>query len=145
MREIKFRCWDSDRNKMWVLEGTKKGEYRDGDGTNWFPLRELASPSSYYTFMQYTGLKDKNGKEIYEGDIAKYEGYYSGYTCEKCNYSKKKDAIIIIKWSKEKTCFIYEIVGKWDEFPFTAWDGDEKTNKKIEVIGNIYENKEAIR
>jgi len=65
VREIKFRVWDEKRKKMLVPAGI----YEDGvpfirynDGSNAMPLND-------YPVMQYTGLKDKNGREIYEGDL----------------------------------------------------------------------------
>ena len=57
MREIKFRAWDKTLNKM-IQNITWKGD----------------SQSDRYSVMQYTGLKDKNGKEIYEGDILSIDG-----------------------------------------------------------------------
>ena len=61
MREIKFRAWDNKQNKM----------RNDGFSIYYDGSIQFADSieSKDFILMQYTGLKDKNGKEIYEGDI----------------------------------------------------------------------------
>jgi uncharacterized phage protein (TIGR01671 family) len=75
MREIKFRAWDKKLNKMFIPNHIDQGvvvvDVRHED-INGFGTHEEEYPNPY-ELMQFTGLKDKNGKEIYEGDIVKYK------------------------------------------------------------------------
>jgi hypothetical protein len=105
-REIKFRAWDKSRKIMIDNPGDIPGDLQVSFINNSFV-------NSDYDFMQFTGLHDKNGKEIYEGDIIVYGGLL-----------RKK-----IKWE------ISEDV----EYPDNNNVGFY-IPKECEVIGNIYQN-----
>lgn len=66
MREIKFRAWNGERMKEVLTWGFNEG---------FISTPKETSPQEDFKVMQYTGLKDKNGKEVYEGDIVEYSNW----------------------------------------------------------------------
>ena len=129
MREIKFRAWSKIAQKMANVSMMGLGMYlletEDGySGSN--DMEDIK-------LMQYTGLKDKNGKEIYEGDIVRVDV-----------------EIIEVRQPELFECDAFVVYG----YEFCSGYFIDNYNKvgldrfyshQPEVIGNIYENKELLR
>lgn len=126
-REIKFRVWDKEQKKMlsslWLSgDGIQSGTSLD--------LESFTNDLYNEVLMQFTGLKDKNDKEIYESDIIKY-CFWSD-----CNTNPKREwKEGIIFWNDKKLC--WDIEG--------TINGIYGTPKYYEIIGNIYENSDLLK
>lgn len=123
MREIKFRAWDNVQEVMLSVENI---DFRNDLITFNEDDNSLTDTFEMITLMQYTGMKDKNGKEIYEGDIV-------GSLCMRAEVIFE-DGSFRFKWLDKIT----KRVRKYNEPMF------KNTNIVFEVIGNIYENKELL-
>ena len=127
MREIKFRAWNKEKKIM---------VYKNEDGSSCFWDGVIASSvelintelnseinQSEYEFMQYTGLKDKNGVEIYEGDILEYMAIADDKQTDKVIFDR---GTFVVDYSEDYKQPVNEI------------------NHCAKVIGNIYDNPELI-
>jgi len=118
VREIKFRAWDK-KAKDWLLV------YQLGNSGKYFDiLNPTKQVGKEIELMQYTGLKDRHGKEIYEGDIVSQENYPTLYYQVKFDIGDFRVGFIKTSNKENWTDIGKEIV------------------KRFEVIGNIYENSE---
>lgn len=126
MREIKFRAWDKINNKMCDY-GSDEACTLWEDGCDFMGMSFISCQPNVI-WMQYTGLHDKNGKEIYEGDIVKR-------TCDLIG-AEDDGFTGIVKY--ECAAFLLESFdGKNGRY---LWDDVQE----LEVVGNIYENPELL-
>lgn len=127
MREIKFRVWDERSEKMRKVHAIS---FDDLPSIYAESLGDADGPSvclmQSYSLMQYTGLKDKGGREIYEGDLVQI-----------------MDEIKEVKADPN-------LYNAWNPFVHTGWFGGKHVILTVfpgscEVIGNIHENPDLLK
>jgi len=118
MREIKFRAWIKKFKEMHGVRQVNFTQELVWFTEKWNEALEL----QFVELMQYTGLKDKNGKEIYEGDILKNKG------------------VSVVKSIED----IHQVIGFRDAKENNPHSEPQTTietfESQFEIIGNIYEN-----
>ena len=135
MREYKFRCWDTENKEMLKVqeldfEDTFYGgrlSIRTDKYNDYFDMEDMV-------LMQYTGLKDKNGKEIYEGDII----HINNNLLDEFNY--------LIVWNEE---YLRYYLFSIDKKSINRLGGILEAHlgsmkDKIEIIGNKWDNPELL-
>lgn len=152
MREIKFRGLTENTRKMVYgsLVCYPSGHYSIEDH-----LRGVDNIVHVYnvvpeTIGQFTGLRDKNGTEIFEGDVVKFSNWASAHKCEKCGHEKSTEAYGFVKFSNSKSydqypsrsvaVYVVEMLGKC-----SIDETDLDDSEELEVIGNIHENPELLK
>jgi len=132
MRVFKFRAWDKKKNRMIydVIIGKDffatcwDKDYVYGDITaisqnNW---------EKRYVIMQFTGLRDKNGREIFEGDIVNIN----------------EEVVAVVRWDEFNACFFPDI--RWKKEKGVIYDiRIHRADEEWEVVGNIFENPDLLK
>lgn len=143
-REIKFRGKSEDEWVYGMLLKVNEGDAEHGEPYNYLIQTDEKEYGEYekcfitddHTIGQFTGLHDKNGKDIYEGDIVLYEDWEMAYE------SGENDSFInkgIIEYIESNCCF-----NVTERQTIDIADVLYEDNETLEVIGNIYENSELL-
>lgn len=125
MREIKFRAWDKAL-KSWTNYSIDDDllMFYDKHAECW----ETDQEGERFILCQYTGLKNFNGKEIYEGDIVRAVGF--------------SDWIGVAKYFDKNPAFVFEAIDKnyrGSRYSMTQFE------RYVKILGNIYENPELLK
>ena len=130
-RQIKFRVWDK-KNSQFLQNNNIGADKTIFDLWDWAEVMGTCTlfPMDDYVFQQYTELKDKNDKEIYEGDIVKFSRLFE-------KERKIKELKSFVRFDEGK--FGFDLIG------FNGMFYDLSYECRIEVIGNIFEHAELLK
>ena len=128
MRALEFRAWWKDKKRF--LDGDEW--YMTCSGAKHLHYAIMPYSDDDSIVEQYTGIKDKNGQKIYEGDIVSEEFEYGG---------DKTKTIWQVRWCDDECAFELHYVSGFKVDDCSLYADDEED---YEVIGNIHENKELL-
>ena len=144
MREIKFRVWDKE-DENFMSENTEHGEFFNGGGRAYLTnILNRLHPT--LTPQQFTGLKDNDEKDAFEGDLVEINYSVGDFAWEFMTPEEVKRNVEMLR--QKYLCTV-----EWDEISaaFILIHGDENTThtrfpaiyiKGGKVVGNIFERKE---
>ncbi len=139
-REIKFRAWSKYNKEMYLPDGNYEF-WIDNNSIGFYPRYDADEFTGFNTIpaehekeiivMQYTGLQDKNGTPIYEGDIVMVDN-------SEPEENGEYDVLTICNW--DRGCFVLEDLagGHWTRQLFHQ-------PQRLKIIGNIYEHPNLIK
>lgn len=132
-REIKFRAWNNNQNRFF------HSDWKYGPASFWEQIyNDYQKPKEFGELQQFTGLKDKNGKEIYEGDIVNFHQFTQELGESMGVIEGEKEFVAEIKLEVSGVCLSY---GEYLT-PYACFYGTHEDS--FEITGNTYENPELL-
>lgn len=128
MRALEFRAWWKDTKRFLDCDEW----YMTCSGAKYLHYAVMPYKDDNFIIEQYTGLKDKNGQKIYEGDIVSEEFEYGG---------DKTKTIWQVRWCDDECAFELHYVSGFEVNDCSLYADDEED---YEVIGNIHETPELL-
>ena len=142
---LKFRVWDKLAERM-IYPHNDNQQHFIIDLNGCFHNLQNGSGGDDYVIQQFTGLTDKNGKEVYEGDIVKIKRWYLRpfiNNKQEIDYQhiegETEVGQVMWGWNSQKYLVSYEHIRYDDSEDF------DKSSHSVEVIGNISENPELLK
>jgi len=123
-RKIKFRAWDKSEKRYWTQEQMEE------IGGYYYSFR-VSDNDGEFVLEQFTGLKDKNGKEIYEGDILQWP-----------KPEQNKGTVV---WSDTMCSWMMQREDYSETFSSFAYPRHTDGNCRFEVIGNLCQNPKRLK
>lgn len=153
-RVNKYRAWNTEKKNMCYKHEDEEQNWFDGVCCSDVEMinSRLNSDLSAYEYMQYIGVDDKNGKEIYEGDIVRIHQFlFDG-----CEY--EKEIIVSIEYMEDMACFGANLLQAEEirrYMGYAYWYKEKVViplcnfyglhEESFEVIGNVYENVDLLK
>lgn len=128
-RDIRVRAWDKNR-KCW-LTAEELNLYGQGISI------EIEAKRAGVVLMQYVGIRDKNGKDVCEGDIVRIANYKNEWKRGEPMFDWR---VFAIEWNQYVWAFNNSVI----YMPLSTYDKETLGQYDIEILGNVYENPELL-
>lgn len=135
MRELKFRVWDKLEERFTTCDEGYQGHYVLSLKGEFHNLQN-GSGGKEYIVQQYTGMKDRNGKEVYEGDIVKWGMSHDQETAF--------PRLRVVEFNEKQLIYKVVEVGEYPASVDYLYEAIQPSTRWCEVVGNTFENSELL-
>jgi uncharacterized phage protein (TIGR01671 family) len=133
MKTLKFRVWDKETGEWCNWHNVNCFFHLGGAGIiSWFRSKN----DDRFTVQQYTGMKDRNGKEVYEGDILKWGMSHDQETAF--------PRLRVVEFNEKQLIYKVVEVGEYPASVDYLYEAIQPSTRWCEVVGNIFENPELL-